>query len=74
LFFNAINIKKLESYDKIDKKGELSGNKDATEKFRLLGPLGKLHNILIHSCSTSAHEKEFMVLAGRMVPLDGRTR
>jgi hypothetical protein len=74
LFFNTINIKKLESYDKMDKKGELSRNKDAIEKFRLLRPLGKLYNILIHSRSTSAYKKEFIVLVGRIVPLNGRTR
>ncbi len=74
LFFNTIDIEKLESYDEMDERGELSGNKDATEKFRLLGPLGKLHNILVYSRSQSALEKEFIELAGRMVPLDNRTR
>jgi len=58
----------------MDERGELSGNKDAAEKFRLLGPLGKLHNILVYSRSQSALEKEFIELAGRMVPLNNRTR
>ena len=69
-----INIEELELYNKMNKRGELSGKEDIAQKFWLLGPLGKLHNILVHSCSTSALVKEFKELAKRMVPLDNCTR
>ena len=74
LFRNEIDIEELESYDKMNERGELSGKEDIAQKFRLLGPLGKLHNILVHSRGTSALVKEFKELAERMVPLDNRTR
>jgi hypothetical protein len=74
LFRNEIDIEELELYNKMNERGELSGKEDIAQKFRLLGPLGKLHNILVHSRSTSAFVKEFKELAKRMVPLDNCTR
>jgi hypothetical protein len=74
LFRNEIDIKELESYDKMNERGELSEKEDIARKFWLLRPLGKLHNILVHSRSTSALVKEFEELVERMVPLDNRTR
>jgi hypothetical protein len=74
LFCNEIDIEELELYDKMNKRGELSEKEDIARKFRLLGLLGKLHNILVHSRSTSALVKEFEELVERMVPLDNRTR
>jgi hypothetical protein len=69
LFYNAIDIKELKSY-----KRELSRKEEIAKKFRLLRPLGKLHNILVYSRSTTALEKEFVKLAERLVPLNNRTR
>ena len=43
-------------------------------KFRLIGPLGQLHNIIVHIRGSTAHTNEFLELAGRKVPLDNRTR
>jgi len=74
LFYNSIEIEELESYDKLEKRGELSGKEEIARKFRLLGPLGKLHNILVHMRSTAALVQEFLDLAGRLIPLDNRTR
>jgi len=39
-----------------------------------MGPLGKLHNIIIHIRSSAGRTKEFRDLAGRIIPLDNRTR
>jgi hypothetical protein len=58
----------------MNERGKLSRKEDIAQKFRLLGPLGKLYNILVHSRSTSAFVKEFEELAKRMVPLDNCTR
>jgi len=75
LFHNAINTEELQSYDEMEKRGEqLSGKEETVQKFRLLGPLGKLHNILVYSRSTTALVKEFLELAERLIPLDNRTR
>jgi len=74
LFHNTINIKELESYEEMNKKGELSGKEEIAKTFRLLRPLGKLHNILVHSHSTAALKKEFLELAKGLVPLNNRTR
>ena len=43
-------------------------------KFRLLGPLGQLHNIVVHIRRSPSRKAEFLALAGRMVPLDNATR
>lgn len=58
----------------MNKKGELSGKEEIAKTFRLLRPLGKLHNILVHSHSTAALKKEFLELAKGLVPLNNRTR
>jgi hypothetical protein len=39
-----------------------------------MGPLGKLHNIIIHSRSSSHRTKQFESFVGRRIPLDNRTR
>jgi hypothetical protein len=74
LFYNAINIEELESYKEMNKKGELSKKEEIAKRFRLLRPLSKLHNILVHSRSTTALEKEFFELARKLVPLNNRTK
>ena len=74
LFHHTVETHELESYDDLEKREELSGKEEVARKFRLLGPLGKLHNILVHVHSTPAFVQEFLDLAGRLVPLDNRTR
>ena len=47
---------------------------EVKRKFRLLGPLGKLHNIIVNIRSSAGRTAEFVALAARMIPLDNRTR
>ena len=62
-------------YNELEERGELGDiAKETRRKFRLLGPLGKLHNIIVNIRSSGSCTKEFVDLAGRMVPLDNRTR
>jgi hypothetical protein len=44
------------------------------QQFRLLGPLGQGHNIVVHIRGSSAQTARFKELAGRMTPIDNRTR
>jgi hypothetical protein len=76
LFYNALKPEELESYDDMVVVGGLQAllSEDKKAKFRLLGPLGQLHNIIIHFGASPQREAEFKVLAGRGVPLDNRTR
>lgn len=39
-----------------------------------LGPLGKLHNIVVYIRSSPQRTAEFVSLAERRIPLDNRTR
>ena len=72
LFADIIKVEELESYDK-DEKGE--GDEEARKaKFRLIGPLGKMHNIVIYIRGSATRIAEFVELAGRRIPLDNRTR
>jgi hypothetical protein len=67
-------VEELESYDELEKRGELKDIDKVKWKFRLLGPLGKLHNIIVDIHSSANRTVEFLALATRMVPLDNRTR
>jgi len=56
-------------------KGETFLSKAIATKFRLLGPLGKLHNIITYSQSIAAFQLEFKELINRrLVPLNNCTR
>jgi len=39
-----------------------------------MGPLGKMHNIVVHIRGSTARIAEFLELARRLIPLDNRTR
>jgi hypothetical protein len=67
-------MEELESYDSQDKKGEKEGEEERRVKFRLMGPLGKMHNIVVHIRSSTTYIAEFIELVGRRIPLDNRTR
>ena len=43
-------------------------------KFRLLGPLGQGHNIVVHIHGSPSCMAEFVGLVGKMIPMDNRTR
>jgi hypothetical protein len=40
----------------------------------MLGPLGQGHNIVVHIRASPGRTEEFRRLAGRLIPLDNRTR
>jgi hypothetical protein len=74
LFANVIGVEELESYDSQNENGELEDKEIIRIKFRLLGPLGQAHNIVVHIRGSPSRTEEFKVLAGRLIPLDNRTR
>src|SRR6266511_3695275 len=74
LFYNSISAEELKSYEELEKRGELKDIEGVKRKFRLLSPLGKLHNIIVDIRSSGNRTAEFLALATRMVPLDNRTR
>ena len=74
LFQNLIEIKRVEWYDEQEGMGEVGSEEEKRVTFRVMGPLGKLHNIIVHIRSSANHTKEFKALAGRLIPLDNRTR
>ena len=71
LFPNSVDLKQSESCEDADDSTRAQGQR---AEFRRLGPLGKLHNLVINTQSSSARIREFTELAGRMIPLDNRTR
>jgi hAT family C-terminal dimerisation region len=60
------------STDKEEEKAQANKAKQAS--FRTIGPLGKLHNIVVHIRSSGSRTQQFKGLAGRTIPLDNRTR
>src|SRR6266536_1038113 len=74
LFYNSISAEELESYEELEKRGELKDIKEVKRKFRLLNPLGKLHNIIINIRSSGNRTAEFLALATRIIPLNNRIR
>jgi hypothetical protein len=77
LFQSLIEEDQLASYDKDEATGEARTSEFESQKrdiFRTMGPLGKLHNIAVQIRGSPGRTKEFKLLAGRMVPLDNRTR
>ena len=69
-----IDLNELESYDLKDADGELTDEKAMKAKFRLLGPFGQGHNIVIHIRKLSAYTDHFRKLTEKMIPMDNRTR
>ena len=74
MFYNSISAEELKSYEELKKRGELKNIKKIKRKFRLLGPFGKFHNIIINIRSSGNRIAEFLTLATRIIPLDNRTR
>jgi hypothetical protein len=74
LFTNIIKPEELESYDKQDQSGELKDEDIKKQQFRLLGSFDQKHNIVVHIRGSSARTARFKKLAGRMIPMDNRTR
>jgi hypothetical protein len=80
LVVNAFLFGGIIEESKLEEDGDKEEDEDETEiskrqqQFRLLGPLGKLHNIVIHTRGSSSRTDRFKQLAKRMIPLDNRTR
>jgi hypothetical protein len=74
LFANIIGINELESYDDCEQEEDARDKEGRRAKFLLMGPLGKIHNIVVYIRSSPARSAEFVRLAGRLIPLDNRTR
>jgi len=64
----------LESYDKEEANKELTDKKVKKAKFRLLGPLSKVHNIVVYIRGLGGHVEYFRKLVGRMILIDNHTR
>lgn len=75
LFKDQIDEDELSSYeDSKDEKIDDSETSRRRKKFRLLGPLGRLHNVVVHIRASPQRTLQFKEEAGRMVPLDNSTR
>jgi hypothetical protein len=70
----VIEIDELESYDNEERQRDAGDEETKKTKFRLIGPLGKIHNIVVNIRGSTARAAEFVELAGRLIPLDNRTR
>ena len=53
---------------------EVGDKEEKWATFWVIGPLSKLHNIVVYIRSSAIHIKEFKDLAERIIPLDNYTR
>ena len=74
MFYNSISAEELESYEELEKRGELKDIEKVKRKFRLLNLFGKFYNIIMDIRSSGNRIVEFLALVTRMVPLDNYTR
>jgi len=76
LFPDEAGLEFLDSYDRQEElEGDIEQLDSRGSKIRtILGPLGKLHNIVVHIRSSPLRTAEFMAQAKRRIPLDNRTR
>jgi hypothetical protein len=74
LFQSFIDVEELSLHDSQEEMGEQENETERQNTFRNMGPLGKLHNIVVHTRGSPGRTKQFKDLAGRMIPLDNRTR
>jgi hypothetical protein len=74
LFISVVKMEELEAYDEQDQSGELIDKEAKRAKFRLLGPLGQGHNIVVHIRGSAGRTNEFRKLTGRIIPLDNHMR
>jgi len=75
--FNEETVEDSDSEDEEStgrQRTEQQPKKRGKEAWRRLGPLGKLHNIIVHIRGSPSRTREFEKLAGRNIPLDNTTR
>ena len=65
---------KLELYDEAEADKELIDEEAKKARFRLLGPLGKAHNIIVHIRGSGNCIDYFRKLAGRIILMDNYMR
>jgi len=74
LSFSKISLRKnILEPSKEEAEGKMVQDSTRT-KFRKIGPLGRLHNIVVHIRSSPSRTQEFKDLMKRTIPLDNRTR
>src|SRR6266511_3206391 len=69
-----MDLEELASYDLEDEDGELTDKEARRARFRFLGSFGKEYNIVVHIGGSSARTDVFRKLAGRLIPINNRTR
>ena len=69
-----IDADQADLYDHQEAGGRDLSTKAIRKEFRSLGALGKLHNIVVHIRNSTGRTAKFRDLAGRLIPLDNRTR
>ncbi|KAG4432421.1 hypothetical protein IFR05_012096 [Cadophora sp. M221] len=69
-----MDIEELKLYDLEDENGELTDEEAKRARFRLLGPIGQAHNIVVHIGGSAARTDVFRNVAGRLIPMNNRTR
>ena len=74
LFINLVNMTELESYNEAEADGELINEEAKKARFRLLGPLSKAHNIIVHIRGSGHRTDYFRKLARRMILINNYTR
>jgi hypothetical protein len=70
----VVKLEELESYDEQDEIGVFGDHEAMRIQFRLMGPLGQVHNIVVHIRGSASRTEEFRKLAGRMIPMDNCMR
>lgn len=76
IFYDSTQLDECEAYDKEEQDFVIEEDTALQKRntFRMMGAIGKLHNIVVHVRGSAGRTKEFKNLAGRTVPLDNRTR
>ena len=69
-----IDLEELASYDLEDKDRKLTDEEAKRARFRLLGPLGKGHNIIVYISRSLAYTEVFRKLIRRLILIDNRMR
>ncbi len=69
-----MDLEELASYDLEDEDRELIDKEARRARFRLLGPLGKVYNIVIYISRSSARIDVFRKLVGRLILIDNHIR
>jgi len=73
LFVNIIEIDKLKLYNNKEQQGDIRDKEARKARFCLIGPLGKIHNIVVY-IRGSTRAAKFIKLIGRLIPLNNRIR